>query len=104
MGLYETVAKIVSAASLIYDPAYVTYGSQKYFLKQVFNNRPGANWLLYLPRILSADQVPEARSLMPVLKGKKQKGTIVVSVIDEVCSADNPEHVKIAKRDRATTG
>jgi DNA segregation ATPase FtsK/SpoIIIE-like protein len=96
LGLYETVAEIVSAAALIYDPAYVTFGPRRYFSKQVFDSRPGASWLLYLPRTLSVDQVPEARSLIPVLEGKKQRGTIVVSVIDEMFSADNAEHVKVA--------
>jgi Immunity protein 52 len=33
---------------------------------------------------------------MPVMDAKKQKDTIVVSVIDETFSADGPEHVKIA--------
>ncbi|SAL29547.1 hypothetical protein AWB64_02523 [Caballeronia sordidicola] len=63
---------------------------------QVFPNRPGAGWMLYLPRVISTKEVPEARDLIPVMEGKKQKGTLVVSVIDEVFSADNPEHVMIA--------
>jgi hypothetical protein len=44
-------------------------------------------------------QVPEARALIPVPEaGKKQTGTIIVSVKDAVFSADNPEHVEIANR------
>lgn len=42
------------------------------------------------------EQVPEAGALIPVMDGKKPKGTIIVSVADEAFSADNPEHVKVA--------
>ena len=57
--------------------------------------------MLYLPRALTAQQVPEARALVPVMgkdaNGKdKQLGTIIVSVTDEPFSDENPEHVKIA--------
>lgn len=57
--------------------------------------------MLYLPHVLTIRQLPEARALVPVMgqdeKGKdKQIGTIIVSVIDEPFSDENPEHVKIA--------
>ncbi len=57
--------------------------------------------MLYLPRVLTVQQIPEARALVPVMgkddKGKdKQLGTIIVSVTDEPFSDENPEHVKIA--------
>lgn len=57
--------------------------------------------MLYLPRVLTVQQVPEARALIPVMEkeeqGKdKQIGTIIVSVTDELFSDENPEHVKIA--------
>ena len=59
--------------------------------------------MLYLPRVLTVQEVPEARALVPVMTegdGKKRKaeqiGTIVVSVTDECFSDRNPEHVKIA--------
>lgn len=52
-------------------------------------------------RVLTVQQVPEARALVPVMgkdeKGKdKQLGTIIVSVTDEPFSDENPEHAKIA--------
>lgn len=67
----------------------------------VFKDRPGVGWMLYLPQVLTVQQVPEARALVPVMgkdaKGKdKQLGTIIVSVTDEPFSDENPEHVKIA--------
>lgn len=44
-------------------------------------------------------QVPEARALIPVPEaGRKQTGTIIVSITDVVFSVDNPEHVEIANR------
>ena len=44
-------------------------------------------------------EVPEARALIPVPEaGRKQTGTIIVSVTDAVFSVDNPEHVEIANR------
>lgn len=57
--------------------------------------------MLYLPRLLTVQQVPEARALVPVMgkdeKGKdKQIGTIIVSITDAAFSDENPEHVKIA--------
>jgi hypothetical protein len=56
--------------------------------------------MLYLPEVLTAQEVPEAGALIPVLdeKKKKQTGTIIVSVADEPFSSDNPEHVKIANK------
>jgi GTP-sensing pleiotropic transcriptional regulator CodY len=53
--------------------------------------------MLYLPRVLTVQQVPEARALVPVMGAdKKQLGTIIISVTDEPFSEENPEHVKIA--------
>ena len=82
-------------------PAYITVARNEYFEKQVFQDRPGVGWMLYLPRVLTAQQVPEARALVPVMikdeKGKDaQIGTIIVSITDEPFSDENPEHVKIA--------
>ena len=66
--------------------------------QQVFPDRPGVGWMLYLPKVLTVQQVPEAGALIPVMDGKKQRGTVVVSVADEPFSSDNPEHVKIANQ------
>ncbi|XHO04283.1 hypothetical protein ACEQUB_01156 [Ralstonia syzygii] len=55
--------------------------------------------MLYLPRVLTAQQLPEAGALVPVLgEKKKQTGTIIVSEADEPFSSANPEHVKIANK------
>lgn len=68
-------------------------------MQKVFPDRPGVGWMLYLPQVLTVQQVPEAGALIPVLDSKKkQTGTIIVSVADEPFSSDNPEHVKIANK------
>ena len=75
----------------------IEVGPLKYYTDhRVFPKRPGAGWMLYLPTAISRKQVPEAAELVPVMEGDKQKGTIIVSVSDNVFSVDNPEHVKIA--------
>lgn len=90
-----TVKKIIE----IWSPLFVSV--EPTFYEPVFKDRPGVGWMLYLPRVLTVQQVPEARALVPVMgrdaKGKeRQVGTIIVSVTDEPFSDENPEHVKIA--------
>ncbi|PMS32172.1 immunity protein 52 of polymorphic toxin system [Trinickia symbiotica] len=75
----------------------IEVGPLQYFTTlQVFPQRPGAGWMIYLPQIITASDLPEAAELVPVMEGERQQGTIVVSVAGEVFSVDNPEHVKVA--------
>ncbi len=95
----DGVAKIVAAMVSVYDPMYVSVSPREYFPRQVFDDKPGVGWMLYLPKLLTAQQVPEARELIPVPEaGRKQTGTIIVSVPDAVFSVDNAEHVEVANR------
>jgi len=99
LGNFESVAEVVAAIAGAYEPAYVTVAPRKYAPKQVFDDKPGVGWMLYLPKVLTVQQVPEARALIPVPEaGKKQTSTIIVSVTDGVFSVDNREHVEIANR------
>lgn len=99
LGDSDSVAQIVAAVADAYAPAYVTAAPRKYSSRQVFDDKPGVGWMLYLPRTINAQQVPEARALIPVPeKGKKQTGTIIVSVTAGPFSIGNPEHVEIANR------
>lgn len=94
-----TVANIVTRTAREFNPAYVAVSPAGYFEKQVFDDKPGVGWMLYLPKIITVQQVPEARALIPVPEhGKNQKGTLIVSVTDAVFSIDNPEHIEIANR------
>ncbi len=52
--------------------------------------------MMFLPRVLTSRQVPEARALVPVPgAGEEQIGTIIVSVTDAPFSDGNPDYVKI---------
>ncbi|WP_244129176.1 immunity 52 family protein [Burkholderia gladioli] len=96
---FEDVAEILSVIASVYDPVYVSAAPREYFPHQVFDDKPGVGWMLYLPKVLTVQQVPEARELLPIPEaGRKQIGTIVVSVPDAVFSVDNTEHVEIANR------
>lgn len=97
----EPVLKLVLKEAGLFAPSVVSVETTSYFDKKLFKDRPGVGWMLYLPRVLTVQQVPEARALVPVMgkdaNGKdKQLGTIIVSVTDEPFSDENPEHVKIA--------
>ncbi|WP_420835885.1 Imm52 family immunity protein [Paraburkholderia kururiensis] len=97
-GDFESVAQVVAAIADPYAPAYVTAAPRKYSPRQVFDDKPGVGWMIYLPQKITT-QLPEARTLIPVKREDgKQIGTIIVSVTDAVFSADNPEHVEVAHR------
>ncbi len=94
---WKGAAEVVKGAALIWNSSSISVETGDYFDKKIFKDRPGVGWMLYLPRVLTAQQVPEARALVPVLgTDKKQIGTIIVSVTDGPFSDENPEHVEIA--------
>jgi hypothetical protein len=76
---------------------YVRVGPLSYYtIHKVFSDRPGVGWMLYLNEAITAAQVPEAAAVVPVMSGDKPKGTIIVSVDDNVFSVHEAEHVKTA--------
>jgi len=97
----QAIVEVVKTAVDIWSPDYVALKSNGYWKHRVFKDRPGVGWMLYLPRVLTVQQVPEAAALVPV-SGKDeqgsdiQRGTIIVSVTDAPFSDANPEHIKIA--------
>ncbi len=94
---WRTGVEWLQAALAIWPALFATFGPFWYSEKAVFRDRPGVGWMLYLPRKLTAQDVPEARRLVPVMRnGKEQLGTIILSVVDEPFSLDNPEHIRIA--------
>ncbi|WP_233832527.1 immunity 52 family protein [Paraburkholderia sp. ZP32-5] len=96
---FPAMRDVVSLLAVTYLPVAVTVAPLDYFEKRVFDDKPGVGWMLYLPKVITEQQVPEARALIPVpAAGKQQTGTIIVSVIDAMFSADKPEHVEIANR------
>lgn len=98
-GKVDLVKEIVSEIVALFPPQYVSVAPPLYFQHQVFKDKPGAGWMLYLPRIITAQQVPEAEALVPLpAPGKKQTGTLIVSIADEVFSLDNPRHIEVANQ------
>lgn len=94
---WKLAAGLMVKAVHLWTPAVVNVESAGYFDKKVFKDRPGAGWMLYLPRILNIQQVPEAGALIPVAGvDGKQAGTIVVSITDAPFSDENNEHVEAA--------
>lgn len=94
---WELPLRWLQRAIAIWRPSVGTYGPYWYSDHKVFEDRPGVGWMLYLPKVLTVQQVPEARALVPVLgEDKKPVGTIIVSITDEPFSENNPEHVKVA--------
>ncbi|KML54211.1 LysR family transcriptional regulator [Burkholderia cepacia] len=99
LGNLDAVLRIVRAIVTAFDPAYVTVSPRSYVAKQVFDDKPGVGWMLYLPTVISQQQIPEAREIVPVPDaGKAQTGTIIVSTIDAPFSMQNPEHIEAANR------
>ncbi|VBT21791.1 LysR family transcriptional regulator [Burkholderia pseudomallei] len=93
----EQVLAVLKGLLEIWPALTMEFGPYKYFsMQQTFPNKPGAGWMLYLPRAIEANQLPEAHELVRVMDGRKQRGTIVVSIADEAFSAENVEHVKAA--------
>ncbi|WP_259281644.1 immunity 52 family protein [Atlantibacter hermannii] len=60
--------------------------------KKVFPDRISCGWMLYVPHVLLPELIPEAARVIPVMDGKQQKGTIVVST-EEIFDGNNKEHV-----------
>ena len=93
---WKVAARWLEVALGIWSASFISYGPFWYSEKAVFQDKPGVSWMLYLPRVLTADQVPEARALVPVVDAKGVEGTIIVSVTDAPFSLENPEHVATA--------
>ncbi|WP_175735983.1 immunity 52 family protein [Burkholderia ambifaria] len=99
LGNLDSVLRIVRAAAVAFKPAYIAVAPRSYAARQVFDDKPGVGWMIYLPTSITQQQVPEAREIVPVPEaGKTQTGTIVVSTTDAPFSMKNPEHVETANR------
>ncbi|MBJ9687814.1 immunity 52 family protein [Burkholderia vietnamiensis] len=95
----DSVLKIVRAATTAFKPAYAAVGPRSYAARQVFDDKPGVGWMIYLPTVITLQQVPEAREVVATPEsGKNQTGTIIVSTTDAPFSMKNPEHIEAANR------
>ena len=93
-GTAEFLEKVVRATRP--ECAFV-YHQSGYGNKRTFKDRPGVGWMLYLPRVFTTQELPEARALLPVFDGKERMGTIIVSVTDAVFDDNNPAHLQVAR-------
>ncbi|MDR5738076.1 Imm52 family immunity protein [Caballeronia sp. LZ016] len=95
---YSHAAKLIEEALTIWPALTVELAPYRYSAdsKQIFPDRPGVGWMLYLPRRIEFEQVPEARMIRHVKDLTGTEGTIIISEIDGPFDADNPEHVKVA--------
>jgi Immunity protein 52 len=98
IGDYKQTAEFVAMLARENNPEICfVYNQAGYGKRMTFQDRDGVGWMCYLPLVLTTQDVPEARALLPVMKDKKQLGTIIVSVTDGVFDYRNAEHLKIAQ-------
>jgi hypothetical protein len=98
IGDWRTTSEFIALLAVRNRPLCITvYHSSGYFKKMAFKDRPGVGWMILLPRVLTQQDVPEARAVVPVVADKKQFGTILVSVTDAIFDHRNEEHVAVAR-------
>ena len=80
-----------------WEPMLIQVTPDEYDSLTVFNDRPGAGWMLYLPFAINAQQLPEAAEIIAITdeKSKKRHGTVIVTVKD-IFDTKNQEHVRRA--------
>jgi len=85
---------LISQLSSYFNCAYVNVDSKGYSVlgRNVFPDRLAVGWMLYIPHVVLPELIPEAARFVPVMDGKMQKGTIVVST-EEIFDGSNKEHI-----------
>jgi hypothetical protein len=72
-------------------------GPARYFaMHQVFKDRLGAGWILYLPQVIPEGALPDSAGIFPVTRAETQLGTLIVSVCDALFDVRNPAHIQAA--------
>lgn len=72
-------------------------GPARYFaMHQVFKDRLGAGWVLYLPQIITESALPDNAGIFPASRAETQLGTLIVSVCDAPFDVRNPAHIQAA--------
>lgn len=91
LGTWQNIADLVQLLVNIWRPSAI-YVGPFYDEAKVFPDKIGVGNMLYLPRVISQSEVPEAHAVVPV----KDLGTILVSATDAPFSEHNKEHVRIS--------
>lgn len=84
----------VSHLALSFKCSYVSVDSNGYnlFGRNIFPDRLAVGWMLYIPHIILTEFIPEAARIFPVMGGKEQKGTIIVST-EDTFNGNNIDHI-----------
>ncbi|BET43168.1 Imm52 family immunity protein [Atlantibacter hermannii] len=90
----NSFVELFSKISFYFECSYINADNKGYrfFDKNVFPDRLSVGWMLYVPHVLLPELIPEAARVIPVMDGKQQKGTIVVST-EEIFDGNNKEHI-----------
>lgn len=93
----RSVVKLTLNIVSIWKPMLVQVGPADYSDHSVFQDRPGAGWMLYLPFDIDARQVPEAADVIKIMddKGNTRRGSLIITVTDTF-DVRNPDHIKKA--------
>jgi hypothetical protein len=94
---YRNLIKLVEFIARKWKPMVIRVTPDEYDELSVFNDRPGAGWMLYLPFTISPEQVPEAAEIIKIMdeKGESQQGSLIITVL-EAFNTRNRAHVKRA--------
>lgn len=96
LGDWKDMAGLVALCVRQWSPLYAhVFDMTRYGPKAVFQDRLAVGWMLYLPRALTQQQVPEAHALLPMPDRDGKPGTLIVSTTDTF-DVDNAEHIKNA--------
>ena len=99
------MANLLEQSLQIWPATIAEVGPYHYYVRDVLNphrsckvfpDRPGVGWMLYLPRRIELEDVPEAPMIRHIKDLNGTDGTIITSVIDDAFDADNAEHVRVA--------
>jgi hypothetical protein len=93
---YHALTIVLESGLSIWPAAVATVAPFRYWGLKVFPDRPGVGWMLYLPRRIEQEQVPEAPMIRHVKDLNGTEGTIIISVIDGPFDAENAAHVRVA--------
>lgn len=94
---WQEVAAWLEASLRIWPASFASVAPFFYGEMAVFRDRPGVGWMLFLPQVLTARELPEARRLVAVNDARGvHRGTLIVSVTDEPFCLENKQHIEIA--------
>ncbi|NQE49999.1 hypothetical protein RC52_16160 [Herbaspirillum rubrisubalbicans] len=94
----ENLVQIASRLLTLFPAPFISISHSRYnALHKVFKERPGAGWMLFLPRQITPADVPAAQELRPLLDAQgTQRGTFVISTRDEAFDVTNDAHLSRA--------